>query len=69
METCDICGYEHNLNVQEYPDGVFRCLICRDKAVFGRYIPRHEMLKAPKKQVDKWNKMVELWINSLEIKE
>lgn len=47
MNKCDICGYEDKSDIVAYrrPDGVVRCRICADKAVFGRFVADREVLK------------------------
>ena len=39
-ETCDVCGFldesKTNSVVHECKDGVYRCKLCRQKAVYGR---------------------------------
>jgi len=45
---CEICGHESEKDVWERPDGIRRCKVCANRAVFGRpFIPDREIFEIP----------------------
>ena len=60
-KPCEICGYRaksSTMVVQKCKDGIWRCHVCREKAMFGEYVPEREWLKdptpKPQKETDEW---------------
>lgn len=58
---CEICGYESIKDVWERPDGIRRCKICANRAVYGRsHIPDSETFTIPldelKARNEQWSK-------------
>jgi ribosome-binding protein aMBF1 (putative translation factor) len=62
-KPCEICGYKAKKSltvVQECADGVYRCHVCRETAMYGKYTPEREWLKDPKPQttVPEWDQYI-----------
>ena len=65
-QECEICGYSDKPTVvNKYPDGVYRCSMCADRAALGRYIPEHEIVNMPIDQLKAVNKRFAMWLRSL----
>ena len=57
---CEICGYESIKDVWERPDGIRRCKMCANRAVYGRpFIPDSDTFTIPldelKARNEKWS--------------
>jgi ribosomal protein L37AE/L43A len=66
-KTCDICGYTSSSIgvIQEFPDGIFRCQVCKDIAAHGKYISDRERKMAKKSELSQWNKEYDEWYKGL----
>jgi hypothetical protein len=64
MDKCDVCGYEHKNDVtpviQEMPDGIKRCKVCRHKLMYGRYI-HNEVDEFKAELTEEYKKLLEEW--------
>lgn len=59
--TCEICGYESDKDVWERGDGICRCKLCANRAVFGKpYFTDGEIWNMP---LDELNAHNEQWEN------
>jgi len=67
---CEICGYKAKKStevVQKCEDEIWRCHVCREKAMFGKFESMREMLEndfKSRKKLDKWKD----YINELQEK-
>ena len=57
---CEICGYESEKDVWKRPDGIIRCKMCANRAVYGRsFIPDMETFTVPLSELQRRNKQWE----------